>query len=380
MLIDVDYNFLYVQIMEPHAVPQNVTAFQFKLVGDMTLKQFIYLASGVATGYLTFLLIIPKYPIFGWPIVVVSVLLGVAFAFLPYRGRPLDQWVKSFFIAIYSPTKRIWSKNGRSYKDDSLFNSRFVVFTTGIQQMPAGQPSSPAPVQIIKPQQIVNQPALQPPSFMKPVPPPQGPTTPLPSLEELKKTVELAREAQGLKLKIIQTEKALNEIKSAASKPSPIPVDYTHEADKIITDLKNLVTHASNVKHQLDQLTHTEEFKPFSQDAVNPPKVVRITPFPKPKQQLALTTFPNVINGIVRDRLGNYLEGCISVIYDKEGLPVRALKTNKLGQFSGSTPLPNGVYTLELEKDNFSFDVLQMELTGQVLPPLMITAKEAVAS
>ena len=65
----------------------------------------------------------------------------------------------------------------------------------------------------------------------------------------------------------------------------------------------------------------------------------------------------------------------MAVIYDKEGLPVRALKTNKLGQFTGSTPLPNGVYTLELEKDNFTFDVLQIELTGQVLPPLLITAK-----
>lgn len=346
--------------MEPHAVPQNVTAFQFKLVGDMTLKQFIYLASGIALAYLTFLLIIPTYPIFGWPLLVVFVLLGVAFAFLPFRARPLDEWVKSFFKAIYSPTKRIWLKNGRSYKDDPLFNSRFVMFKTIAQRIPLGQP----------------------PSFMRsttppsptPISRPQAPT-PLPSPEELKKTVELAREAQNLKLKIIQTEKALNEIKLAVSKPSPIPVDYTQEANKIITDLKNLVTHSSDIKHKLDQLTHTQEEK-SSGEGINIPRVLKITPHPKPKQQLALTTFPNVINGIIRDRLGNYLEGVVSVTYDKEGLPVRALKTNKLGQFSGATPLPNGIYTLELEKDNFSFDVLQLELTGEVLPPLVITAKE----
>ena len=65
----------------------------------------------------------------------------------------------------------------------------------------------------------------------------------------------------------------------------------------------------------------------------------------------------------------------VAVIYDKEGLPVRALKTNKLGQFTGSTPLPNGTYTLEVEKDNFRFDVLQIELAGDILPPLQITAK-----
>ncbi|EKD47460.1 MAG: hypothetical protein ACD_66C00049G0001, partial [uncultured bacterium] len=28
--------------MEQHPVPQNVTGFQFKLIGDITLKQFAY--------------------------------------------------------------------------------------------------------------------------------------------------------------------------------------------------------------------------------------------------------------------------------------------------------------------------------------------------
>ena len=66
------------------------------------------------------------------------------------------------------------------------------------------------------------------------------------------------------------------------------------------------------------------------------------------------------------------------VIYDKAGLPVRALKTNKLGQFSGSTPLPNGSYTIELEKDNLLFDVLQIDLEGKVLPAVAISAKKVI--
>lgn len=337
----------------------------------MTLKQFIYLASGIAVAYLTFLLIIPTYPVFGWPLAIVFVLLGVAFAFFPFRARPLDTWVTAFFKAIYSPTKRVWLKNGRSYQDYPLFNSRFVMFRTSTQQITFEQP-----------QPGVKQPTLKLPAFMpfapstpSPIPKPQTPT-PLPSPEELKKTVELGRQAQNLRLKIIQTEKALTEIKSAASKPSPVPVDYAQEANRIITDLKNLVISASSIKHRLDELTHTQEEK-SSGEGINIPRILTITPLPKLKQQLALTTFPNVINGVIRDRLGNYLEGVVTVIYDKEGLPVRALKTNKLGQFSGATPLPNGVYRLELEKDNFSFDVLQIELTGQVLPPLVIIAKEA---
>lgn len=345
----------------------------------MTLKQFIYLASGVVTAYLIFILIVPHYPVIGWPFIVVFVLLGVAFAFLPFKGRPLDQWVKSFFKAIYSPTKRVWIKNGKSYKNDPLFNSRFVMYHQSITQIQPQLQTQP---------QIPSPPPPSPQPQMQPIPTVHITTTPhfsqtqvqkptsLPTPDELKKTVELARQAQNLKLKIIQSEKALSEIKNAASKPTAIPVDYSHEANKLISDLQNLVSNASDIKHKLDEITHAEEAKPFFSGA-GAPKLIRVTSPVKPKQQMTLTTFPNVINGVVRDRLGNYLEGVVAVIYDKEGLPVRALKTDKLGQFSGATPLPNGVYTLELEKDNFNFDVLQIDLSGQILPPLIITAKEA---
>jgi hypothetical protein len=82
-----------------------------------------------------------------------------------------------------------------------------------------------------------------------------------------------------------------------------------------------------------------------------------------------------VINGIVTDALNNYLDGVIVVAHDKEGFPVRALKSNKLGQFIAATPLPNGTYTLNLEKGNLVFDVLKVELDGSVLPPLRVSAK-----
>jgi len=368
--VSLDYSIftLYIKIsMEPHPVPQNVTTFQFKLVGDMTLKQFIYLASGVGTAYLIFLVVVPHYPIFGWPLVLVFVLLGVAFAFLPFKGRPLDTWVKSFFKAIYSPTKRVWIKNGKIYRDDPLFKSRLLIFYQGLKQAAAEeQPAAPPAIDVTSLTHLTP-------------PPPQPPSADLPTGEELKKTVELAKEAQALKLKIVQSEKALAEIKSASAKPSSVPVDYTHQANKIISDLQNLITQASDIRSKLDIITHAETGKVIS-EGPNLPRIVKVAPVPKPKQQLALTTFPNVINGVTSDRLGNYLDGVVAVIYDKEGLPVRALKTNKLGQFSGATPLPNGVYRLELEKDHFKFDVLQIELTGQILPPLIITAKEVAVS
>lgn len=324
--------------MEPHAIPQNVTGFEFHLVGDMTLRQFIYLATGSAIAYFLFVFLSPVYPLVAWPLVVISALLGATFAFLPINSRPLDYWLGAFLKAIYSPTRRVWEKNGKLAKDDALFNSRRIMYLSSLQ---------PQPPQITTP---------------------TLPSQPLPTTMELGKTVDLARQAQNLQLKILQTERTLSQIKSEASKPTPIPIDYSQTVNKIMADLQTLVNQASQIRAQMPQ-------------PASPPKAILkeaikvITPTKSPQTTLALTTFPNVINGIVKDKVGNYLEGCIAVIYDREGLPVRALKTNKLGQFTGSTPLTNGTYKLALEKENFIFDALQIELTGEILSPLLIIAK-----
>lgn len=339
--------------MDAHPIPQNVTSFQFKLVGDMTLKQFMYLAAGCGIAYLLFVLFSRDYPLIAWPFIFISAGLGAAFAFLPIGSRPLDRWLAAFLKAVYSPTKRVWAKNGKTYKEEPLFNSRLVMYLAGQQSQEATGYREQGTVT----------PILQP-------------IAPLPTPEELGKTVDLAKQAQNLQMKIIQTERTLSQIKTAARQPTMIPVDYSQQASKTLTDLQNLVSQASEIKEQIQSVQEPQAITRTSpQPAVREKVKVIIPPKPRPTT-VALTTFPNVINGIVKDRENNYLEGVVAVIYDKEGLPVRALKSNKLGQFTGSTPLPNGTYTLELEKDNLAFDVLQIELTGEVLPPLQITAKQ----
>lgn len=356
--VPLDYSIftLYAVTMESHPIPQNVTSFQFHLVGDMTLKQFLYLAIGSAIAYFLFVFVSSFYPLIAWPLIILSASLGVAFAFLPIASRPLDYWLGAFLKAVYSPTKRVWQKNNQDYKNDPLFSSRLVTYLSSLPASQRGEQPTPP------------QPATPTPAEITPT---------LPTTDELGKTVDLARQAQNLQLRIIQTERTLNQIKSEASQPTPIPVDYSDQVNKIILDLQNLVTQASRIRQELDAVT--KGGPPESQPVISLDHLkekVKIVIVAKSKQtQLALTTFPNVLNGIVKDKAGNYLEGCIAVIYDKEGLPVRALKTNKLGQFTGSTPLPNGTYKLAIEKDNFSFDVLQIELAGEVLPPLLITSK-----
>ncbi len=363
--LDCGFFTLYAfSIMNPHPIPQNVTNFQFRLVGDMTLKQFLYLAGGSAIAYLLFVFLTPIYPVVAWPLLILSASLGAAFAFLPVDSRPLDHWLAAFLKAIYSPTKRIWKRNGKTFNEDPLFNSRMSLYLASLQPGVTNQNAAPV---------IAAQPAVK--SVIRQI---SKPAADLPSTEDLGKTVDLARQAQNLQLKILQTERTLNQIKTEAQKPTAIPVDYSQQVNKILSDLQILVNQASQIRAQLQTVIKPEPAplgQGFAGQVKRVEKVKIVIPAKSKQTQLALTTFPNVINGIIKDTSGNYLEGCIAVIHDKEGLPVRALKTNKLGQFTGSTPLPNGTYKLTLEKEGLIFDVLQMELSGGVLPPLMIISK-----
>ena len=88
---------------------------------------------------------------------------------------------------------------------------------------------------------------------------------------------------------------------------------------------------------------------------------------------------PNVIVGIVKDSRGNVLSGMLVEVKDKEGNPVRAFKTNQLGQFASATPLTPGIYSIELEdpKNQHTFDVIQILANNQILLPIEIVSRDA---
>lgn len=359
-----------------HPIPQNVTSFQFKLVGDMTLKQFIYLCTGVSIAYLAFVFLLPRSAILAWPIILIATLLGVAFAFLPIADRPLDHWLGAFLQAIYSPTQRVWKKQQKPYTEYPYFKKRFTIYLSQLPQVLL--PVNAIPTQQVMPitqTQTVAAPSQatinmqSQPQQQLSSPPIEQKTAPLPTEEELAKTVDLARQAQSLQLEIIETEKQLEEFKRSVPQAGASSEVYTQQINSVLDQIQKLVNEASEIKGKLAQTVHQPETSPTKV------KVSIVTP-PKPKaSQVTLTTFPNVINGVIVDLQNNYLPGVVVVIYDKQGLPVRALKTNKLGQFSGSTPLPNGIYTVQMEKDDFVFDVIQIELEGSILPPILITGK-----
>ncbi len=94
--------------MKQHPIPQDITNYKFHLIGQMTLKQFGFVALATIIDFAIF-----KTNLIGvikWPLIFIIAGLGAAIAFVPVEERPLDHWISTFFKNIYKPTKFFWKK------------------------------------------------------------------------------------------------------------------------------------------------------------------------------------------------------------------------------------------------------------------------------
>lgn len=97
--------------MEQHPVPRQITTFEFKLIGFMTLKQFIYLIIFVPIAYIVFSVF--PIPVLNFLLAAIIALFGVALAFVPINDRPLDVFIKNFLKRMSSPTQYFYNKTGQ---------------------------------------------------------------------------------------------------------------------------------------------------------------------------------------------------------------------------------------------------------------------------
>lgn len=98
--------------MQQHLIPQDISGFEFKLVGALTLKQFLYLAG---FGILSFIIFVSIGSFLKWVFIVPLASLGLAFAFFPINGMKFDKWIVIFIRAITSPSKRVWRKEPKIF-------------------------------------------------------------------------------------------------------------------------------------------------------------------------------------------------------------------------------------------------------------------------
>ena len=95
--------------MEQHPIPRQITSFEFKLIGFMTLKQFLYLVIFGPLGYIVY--VIFPIPLLNMLLGIATAMFGVALAFVPINERPLDVWIKNAWKRFNSPTQYVYHKH-----------------------------------------------------------------------------------------------------------------------------------------------------------------------------------------------------------------------------------------------------------------------------
>jgi hypothetical protein len=469
--------------MEQHPVPQNVTTFQFRLIGDMTIKQFGYLAGGAIVGFICYKLPIPVF--LSFPLGVGVFLLGFGMAFVPIEERPMDIWILSFIKSIYNPTQYTWQRQKRvtvsteAQPTQPSINTLVPVVNKSVQPAQSAQSITDLgakelirpPVAAVATQTTTPPPSASPtlpiihsPSIIEkliawlfPKPAPKSQTVTLPSQPKNNPPVNTAdrqtdilsgvfahrakpapteqtKQTQPPSVSIKSDPFANLQMPSITGKPmEKTPANQPKQEVKTpsVDDQKHfdeLGTKNKDLENKLADLAAKLQEKSGSEDrivelqkqltdvlserqrmeaeltAMRTKLTQQPTGAPRPTQAAGvteqperrgptvriitpegaimaglpkLTTFPNVVTGIIKDYDSNLLPGVLVTVRDKEGVPLRALKTNKLGQFAASTPLPNSTYFIEVEdpRSRFTFDRIQITLNGSLVPAVEVVAK-----
>ncbi len=312
-------------MIEGHPIPQDITGFQFRLIGDMTVKQFAYLAVSFVFGWVFFAL--PENIVMKVLLAAIPVGIGLILTFVPIQGIPADTMLILFFKALLNPNQYVYNKTGL---DDTAQNGSTAAasspVTTAIHtQEPAAVKQAPsektqfilAPATTAKETIVENKPVeipeKQPVLSVQIISPPEEPKSPAPVIKQ---------EPQPVQQPIAVAQ-------PVTPQPPPVPPVQT----------------------------------------TVPVKKTPATPFMPPD-------VPNLISGLLKDSRENVLPNILVEIKDKEDNPVRAFKTNALGQFASATPLLNGTYTITFEdpKKQHRFDIIDLNVTGAIIPSMEITS------
>jgi len=311
--------------MDQHPIPQQISSYEFKLVGDMTLKQFLKAAGGIIIAILinsTKIIAFIK-----WPLMFTFGGLGLALAFLPLEDRPLETWIISFFKSIYSPTIFTFKKaNDNSWLNTSLKNE---------DEEDEAKPKENKNLFVSVKKQTT-----------------EG-------------TMAINKNG-GFSGLFSKTNNNEDSVYTKNNKQNYVVEDINNVRleNKTVTDTKDenledveLIKQGVDLNLKKDKLEATGK------------AVFGTIPMPN-RPDVA-----NLIVGMATNWDGKIIDGVIIEIQDEHGTPTRVIKTNSLGQFKISTPLASGRYLIIAEKEGYNFDRVNVDLNGQIIDPVKIIAQ-----
>ena len=344
----------------------------------MTLKQFFQLAGGCLISLLIYSTAL--HPILKWPLIIFFVAFGAALAFLPFQERPLEKWVVAFFRSIYSPTIYTWRpyavapaffqtettqdmsssvSGSASTSTASSANNSKLPFLSNLEEAENNFlnkvgvlfVATPTIVPVIPPAANVMQTTPQPSVMPISTIPNNFPSaTTVGSVNPSIRPEVIVPQIQPLQIpQAPKPHYILSEEKQNIGPANPISMFSTGSAQQVFS---------ANVEANTATVSRAQ----FSVDAAPP----------------SLPENPNLIVGQVMDKDGKIIEGAILEIKDEAQRPVRALKSNKAGHFMIVTPLLNGRYEIEIDKEGYEFSPLSFEAKGEIIPAIAIQAKNSL--
>jgi len=175
----------------------------------------------------------------------------------------------------------------------------------------------------------------------------------------------LKEENEKLRQKVVEFSEDKRNLEGELKKTKGMYEDIQKQNEQIVGQLKELQLEMESLKEGKGKETIDEGDRLKVQELVQDGGGVLT---PKIYNGPSLSKKPNVISGIVRTKDGKLLPGVVVIVKNEKARPVRAIKTNSLGQFITTTALENGIYTIELSRNNYSFGRYEVNLTGDVLP------------
>jgi len=101
-----------------YKVPQKIDL-EDKVIGPLTIKQFIWLLGG---GMAIYLIFTTFGGLFRWLLIFIAVILTLAFAFVRVEEQPFSYLATNFLSFLLSPKIRLWNKGTKIEKMVELKN------------------------------------------------------------------------------------------------------------------------------------------------------------------------------------------------------------------------------------------------------------------
>lgn len=396
--------------MKEHAIPQDITGYKFHIVGNMTLKQFAETALGFVIAFFIYKtnLIAPVK----WTLILFSAGFGAALAFLPIEERPLDHWFITFFTILYKPTKFYWKKHSKvpeafTYTGTDVIKNQInevdlspqrreriseylqsvrtqVVISEAEEsekirsaQLLSIFDDHSLKVDFTKAEKLLKKPKLKVEvrSLVDNTKTEEAPTiiqdivyTPVqPTFQDLQPTIDATpiKTHKPLERKVLSTDQVASEIEIPETINIEIEDKHKNEALSQGVEPVNVKPEELSMSYQ-DSTAPEPSVKTDTQSAV----MNKDLPFPiKPSK-------PNKLVGMILSRENDLINQATVTLRDSQGSPVTAVKSNALGQFFVTSQLPNGTYTIEVAKEDTTFQPIQISLVGKVVDPLEIRSNE----